>query len=445
MKQGESRLEFVWKIEFEKDFSIKKSTLFDGLVEIKASIDYGFVDEILHRFNLLDEPHIEKNYRSKKEIKEILDGEILDSIIALYPVTKKIRERRLLTGYEFFSSEVVMRLDQNSDIESIHIDSETYSHNLVEECMLLANIESAKMVEDELEGSGIYRVHEAPEDDKIRELFFDLESMGFVSNKKSFHDKISDIQSQCGDKKVREEVDKIVIRAQSQACYSEANIGHFGLGFESYSHFTSPIRRYPDLILHRLLKDIIYIKKNSAKGKKYGKNDSEKEIGKRVKKISYILDSLPPLCMDLNRLERESSRAEMDYRDRKFARFAMQNIGEELECVIIDSREPALAKALDFIPSALLVLKGFEGEKLDRIRVKIDSVSLIENRIFCSALDSQMGFKKSKKDEKKRYRKREAEMKPKRERGGESRRFHEKPHKKDSKNGKRRESRRDGF
>lgn len=101
------------------------------------------------------------------------------------------------------------------------------------------------------------------------------------------------------------EVDKLIIRSMQQATYASHNIGHFGLGFESYSHFTSPIRRYSDLLLHRILKDKIQFNPNS-------------------------LESLPQICEDLSQKEREVAKIELDFKDRKFARYLNKKLDKPM-------------------------------------------------------------------------------------------------------------------
>lgn len=248
-------------------------------------------------------------------------------------------------------------MDENLNLISIVSEKETPSHSLIEECMLLANIYSAKHLE-----KGIFRVHEEPKIEKIEELLWDLRSLGLEAKpKETLHATIATIQKEAEAKGIRTEVDRMIIRSQAQARYSHQKIGHFGLGFEEYSHFTSPIRRYSDLVLHRLLKA-------ELKGEK--------------RKMEFYLDALAPLCDSLSALERESARVEMDYKDRKYARLALERLGEVVEAVVVDEESPPLARAEGFLKGARIVLGKGLVERLSRVRVRLMDVDVASAKIY---------------------------------------------------------------
>jgi len=125
---------------------------------------------------------------------------------------------------------------------------------------------------------------------------------------------------------IKKYVDKLIIRSQQQARYEAACTPHFALGFDRYTHFTSPIRRYSDLILHRILKATI-------------KNDK--------KVLDYILRNVEALVVKLSELEREAMKVEWDFYDRKYARYAKQNIGKKFKGVIEDKEIPPIAKIVE--------------------------------------------------------------------------------------------------
>ncbi|EPY0831852.1 RNB domain-containing ribonuclease, partial [Campylobacter jejuni] len=146
---------------------------------------------------------------------------------------------------------------------------------------------------------------------KIDKLLNELRELGIdVNFKPNLPELIRDIQALADELNLRTEVDKLIIKAQKKAEYSSVNAGHFGLGFDKYSHFTSPIRRYSDLILHRLLK---------AKQK----NDE--------KLFNYLLLNIESTCENLSTLEREADKVAFDFMDRKFARWAAKNIGKKFK------------------------------------------------------------------------------------------------------------------
>jgi len=149
----------------------------------------------------------------------------------------------------------------------------------------------------------------------------------------------------------------MVIKSLRQANYNATNAGHFGLGFSHYSHFTSPIRRYSDLILHRLIKTQLH-------------NDEEE--------ASYLLRNIEPLCARVSDLEREATKCEWDFRDRKFARWANEHIGEIFEAEVIEAGESAKAILLGDIKGVTVNLYGDNVMLFDKVKVKISEVNIAQ-------------------------------------------------------------------
>ena len=228
LKPDVQRLAFVCKIELDENLEPKKEEFFEGIIKSRRKYSYDRIDEFIDgKFENIDE----------------IDREILDYLLPLYKITLKLREKRLQKGFEFSNPEIRMELDENQNLVATHIESETPSHGLIEDCMLLANKAAAKMFE-----YGIFRVHEEPNIDKIEELLNELATIGiFTKEFKSIHSLFLDIQKQAKDKNLQSYVDKLLIRTQKQAAYSAENIGHFGLG----------LKLIP--ILHLLLEDILIL------------------------------------------------------------------------------------------------------------------------------------------------------------------------------------------
>ena len=162
------------------------------------------------------------------------------------------------------------------------------------------------------------------------------------------------------------EVDSMVIKSLRQAQYSAHNVGHFGLGFSHYSHFTSPIRRYSDLILHRLIKTQLHADEEEA---------------------SYLLRNIDPLCVRVSELEREATKCEWDFRDRKFARWAEQHLGEVFEAEVIEAGEAAKAVLLGYIKGISVNLHGDNVMLFDKIRVKISEVNIAQAVIMTELVE----------------------------------------------------------
>jgi ribonuclease R len=230
--------------------------------------------------------------------------------------------------------------------------------------MLLANQAAAKRFKKEKreEEYGIFRIHEPPELSKMEALLEELAAIGlFVETYEDSPSLIRAIQSEARRMGLESEVDALIIKSLKQAAYSAHNVGHFGLGFSHYSHFTSPIRRYSDLILHRLIKTQL--------------TQDEEEAG-------YLLRNIEPLCARVSGLERESTRAEWDFRDRKFARWAQEEIGSFFEAEVVEAGEHAKALLQGEIKGVTVHLKGEHIMLFDRIRVMIKEVNLAQATIM---------------------------------------------------------------
>ncbi len=339
LKEGEVRLAFVFKIKLHKR-TLKPTSeeLFEAIITPKRGYSYERIDRFL-------------------DGEEDIEHSIGEFLHPLFSLTSKLRKKRLESGYDFFSDDQVMLLDKNQELIEVKREKETPSHSLIEECMLLANTSSAKMIKD----GGIFRIHQEPDDKKITILLDDLALIGIYPKKsKSLHGLIQAIQKEAENLGIREDVDRMIIRSQNQALYSAQNCGHFGLGFEAYTHFTSPIRRYSDLILHRLLKSII-------------KDSRERD---------FILKQIESVASEISTLEREVAKVEWDFKDRKYARWAEKNIGAVLKGVVVDSKSMPLVKIAEKIDGARVFIRGHnELERLHRVRVKIVDSDIATARI----------------------------------------------------------------
>ncbi len=142
---------------------------------------------------------------------------------------------------------------------------------------------------------GIYRVHEEPTFESISKLVDLVNNLGIkVKMQGNVHDTIFAIQQKAKSSMFASEVDELIIQSQVQAHYNSVNLGHFGLGFDSYSHFTSPIRRYSDLVLHRILK------------------------------TKHTPENIDDICTHISNTQRKVDQLVWDFEDRKYARWAQK-------------------------------------------------------------------------------------------------------------------------
>lgn len=250
-----------------------------------------------------------------------------------------------------------MNLDENLSLKSTVFEKDTPSHNLIEDCMLLANKAAAKLID-----IGVFRNHLSADARKIDKLLNELRELGIdVNFKPNLPELIRDIQALSDELNLRAEVDKLIIKAQKKAEYSSINAGHFGLGFDKYSHFTSPIRRYSDLILHRLLK---------AKQK----NDE--------KLFNYLLLNIESTCENLSTLEREADKVAFDFMDRKFARWAAKNIGKKFKALVVQNDGVCIAKLDDEIKGADIILYDTRVNLLENVEVQIMEADIVMAKIY---------------------------------------------------------------
>lgn len=345
LKEGKDRLALVWEMRLDQEARVASSCVYEALICSHWSLTYEEVEEWLNGENL-----------------HTLPQEIEQSILGFFPLAQRSRANRLKRGYDFLGEEVKLVLDGEMRLESVELKEEGESNKLIEEAMLLANVESAKML-DSMPTCGIYRIHEEIKEEQFFNLLENVRTLGFDQKIKysDIHQSIQMIQKWAREHGIQKQVDRLIIKAQNQAQYSSENLGHFGLGFELYTHFTSPIRRYSDLCVHRVIKEHL----------------------NQGKKLEYFSQDFASLSKSLSDLEREVSKAELEYKDRKFAHWARMHIGEVLKVSVLDECYPPLCVALEKINGAKIVLE--EREKVERfceLEVKIIEVNLANARIY---------------------------------------------------------------
>ena len=351
LKPKVDRLAFVAKIELDKaTLKPLKEEFFEAIIHSKHRFNYDNIDTILEHGS------------------EGVNGAVADILTWLLPlqkITERLHQERLKHGFDFRSEETKLTINAEHLLTATQIETGTPSHSLIEECMLLANQASAKRFTGE--GDGIFRIHEPPQLSRTEQLLSELAAVGlFVQEYEDSPSLIRAIQKEAEKMGLSSEVDSMIIKSLRRAEYNAHNVGHFGLGFSHYSHFTSPIRRYADLILHRLIKAQL--------------NDDKEEM-------QYLLRNIEPLCARVSDLEREATKAEWDFRDRKFARWADTQKGLFFEAEIIEAGESAKAVLKGEIKGVVVNLKGDDVMLFDKIRVMITEVNIAQAVIMAELVN----------------------------------------------------------
>ncbi|MDA3945671.1 MAG: ribonuclease R [Helicobacteraceae bacterium] len=335
------RLSFVFEIHLD-GIKVVHTELYEAIIHSKRRFSYEEVDAFFEG----DLPAANSDEKA-----------VMAYLPKLRELTGALKKERLKYGYDFHSEELEMELDENQMIRSTTTSEETPSHGLIEDCMLLANKAAANRY-----NHGVFRIHEQSSPMKLQSLYQELAGIGIiVEPKESMKETIDFIQAEAYKRDLVSEVDTLIIRAQMQARYAPDNVGHFGLGFDAYTHFTSPIRRYSDLIVHRHLKAL---------------------LAKDTEESSYVLRNIDALCFSISEKEREASAIEVRFMQRKFARWANENIGKEFKARVNSTDPFFTAQILEPMQGAQVNLSVSTSVTLfDDIILRIDNVDLATARI----------------------------------------------------------------
>jgi ribonuclease R/exosome complex exonuclease DIS3/RRP44 len=186
----------------------------------------------------------------------IIPKPIVDATLKMDELAKILRRKRMAAGaISFDKVEVKFNLNEDAEPIGVYFKQSKDANHLIEEFMLLANRKVAEFIGKQKK-TFIYRIHDEPNEDKLINLQTVIAKFGYSINfrsKKDISSSLNNLLEEVQGKKEQNLVDTLTIRSMSKAAYSTENIGHYGLAFDYYSHFTSPIRRYPDVIAHRLL------------------------------------------------------------------------------------------------------------------------------------------------------------------------------------------------
>jgi ribonuclease R len=287
-----------------------------SLVPGKDRLTYSVLVELTPRTKIVKYEIVKSVIHSKRrftyeEVQKILDekkGDFAEDLLLLNSIARKLKRKRAAKGsIDFIRPEVEFTLDKKGFPVDVKLKKITESHELIEELMLLANRIVAK--HPNIKKSNmypfIYRVHDLPEEEKIREFASFVKSLGYKYDLNRAGDprQLRELLEKVKGKEEEALVNEVAIRSMAKAIYSTENIGHFGLGFKYYTHFTSPIRRFADLIVHKLIFD--FVNKKPARFslntlEDFAKQASERErnsvqaerVSVKLKQMEYLRQRL---------------------------------------------------------------------------------------------------------------------------------------------------------
>ncbi len=286
-------------------------------------------------------------YDEAQQVIEKEEGDFKEEMLQLNKLAQVLRKKRMREGsIEFHTPEVKFELDENGKPLRIYRKELRDSNMLVEEFMLLANQLVAKHVGFPKKGVAkpfVYRVHDLPDKDKILEFSKFVKTLGYSFDpNQSVRSK--QFQALMDSAKGSEEetlINELAIRSMAKAIYSAKNIGHYGLGFKYYTHFTSPIRRYADLMVHRLIYQYI----------------TNKETSK------FTLKTIDEICDHISDTERNSVEAERESVKLKQIEYLKDHLGEEFHAIISGITHFGIfVKITDILAEGLIKLKDLEDD-----------------------------------------------------------------------------------
>ncbi len=313
LKPGEDRLAFTVDIYLDKDCVPLRSEMYPSVIRSSLRLDYGNVQAMFD--GKLDYPNAQAR----------------ETLTQLRQIGKTLLARRKARGsLDFESSELKVLLDDEGLAYDVIERQRSEATSLVEEAMILAN-ETVAAYMLKTDSSMIYRVHDAPSPSSLEEITPALREMGVLSpalapTNKSIQALIDSVR----DKPESIIVNSLVLRSMKQALYRDKFTSHFGLASLAYTHFTSPIRRYPDLMAHRFLRARLY---KAAKDR--GKISSKAKRPEAVENVQQMSAVLAQICEHSSVMERTAELASNEMLEIKVCEYMEQFVGQKFDALIV--------------------------------------------------------------------------------------------------------------
>ena len=290
------------EIEFDNNANVVNKRMYPSIIMSKKKMNYDDVNTILKGGHVSGYEEFES------------------TLLNMLELSKKLKKKKIERGeIEFPSDEIKLIVDDSGKVTDIKKRVQDLGENLIEEFMIASNEASIDLLTRECQ-YGIYRVHAKPTPKKIEDFVRFMSSLGYTTKGKFNYSDISnkniqDIMSTIKGTKDEEILSSKLLRSMQKAIYSTDNIGHFGLGSKKYTHETSPIRRFSDLLLHYMIKIVLF---------KWNMGVSINEIGR----------GLIEACDHISMTERRSDECEYAVEDMKIAEYMESHIGEEYDAVV---------------------------------------------------------------------------------------------------------------
>ena len=315
LKPQVDRLAMVCEMQIDHSGQLQDYIFYEAVIHSHARLTYTDVGEV-----------IEEGWSARVPAER---SEEIDRLYRLYNVLRGAREQR--GALDFETQETRILFDEQRKIASIKPVQRNDAHKLIEECMLIANVATAQFLEA-LEKPALFRVHEGPGAEKLENLraFLGELSLDLAGGLKPTPEHYQALLATVEGRDDRHIIQTMLLRSLSQAVYQPENAGHFGLHYEAYAHFTSPIRRYPDLLVHRAIRAAIRVR---------GKADHIRRVKgatalKRERIYPYDIAAMVALGEQCSMTERRADDATREVDAWLKCEFLKDRIGEEFEGVI---------------------------------------------------------------------------------------------------------------
>lgn len=315
------RLAMVCEIRLSRSGKMLDYQFYETIIQSHARLTYNKVSAMLEKPNSAEGKALASEY-----------VELLPHLQQLYGMYKALIDQRQLRGaLDFDTRETRIIFDDERKIEKIVPTVRNEAHRLIEECMLCANVAMAHFLQDH-KLPGLYRVHDNPPEEKLEKLRAYLAELGLSLGKGRGDPSPKDYLNFLEKIKDRPDfnlIQTMMLRSMSQAVYSPDSIGHFGLNYEAYTHFTSPIRRYADLLNHRAVRSVIRSKRESAHVQRVGARSMVKS-----KIYPYDDAQLDTLGVQVSMTERRADEATRDVVTWLKCEYMLDRVGETFAGII---------------------------------------------------------------------------------------------------------------